>query len=65
MSHDYTDNREHLRAAAARALETLAALETHDDEAARRRALDALRILESEARSHAAKVRAMPPVGAA
>ena len=63
MSHDYADNREHLRASAARALDALAMLETHDDESTRRRAVDALRVLESEAREHAAKVRALPPPG--
>ena len=65
MSHDYADNREHLRAASARALDALAMLETHDDESTRRRAIDALRVLESEAREHAAKVRALPPPGEA
>ena len=61
MSDTYTDNREHLRSAAMRALDALAMLETADGMSARRAALDALRILESEARAHAAKVRALPP----
>lgn len=64
MSDTYTDNREHLRAAAHRALEALAMLETADDMSTRRAALDALRVLEAEARSHAAKVRALPPCDA-
>ena len=62
MSHPYTDNREELRSAAAEALEALARLETHDDAAARSRAVRALRNLEDEARTHAAAVRAMPPL---
>lgn len=60
--HSYTDNREHLRSAAAAALEALARLETHDGATARDRAVRALQTLEDEARTHAAAVRAMPPL---